>query len=162
MQVCVRTHAHIHSCVHTHSCTPRPVSSHTRTCIQEYADTQPRAGPCFHGSIRVSMSHTHARSYTCRHHVCTPTHIRMHRPHAVLTCTRAHTSTHVQSHTHTACSHAGMSVHTSFVDVPASSTQACLSTCAHTFLRTHPCAGTRVHTHTRTRACGLANPPSCR
>ena len=108
--------------------------------------------------------HTHARSYTCKHHVCTPTHMRMHRSHTLCSymyvCT--HISTHMQSYTHTLCSHAGISVHTSFVYIQASGTQACLSTCAHTCLHTYPCAGTCMHTHTRARACGLAYPPSCR
>lgn len=91
--------------------------------------------------------HTHTYSCTCKHHVCTPTHTRMHRSHALCSymyvC--AHTSTHVQSHI--LCAH--MQEFVCAYKHPAHR-RACphvrTRSCTHPPMRWHTCA--HPHTHT--------------
>lgn len=149
---CAHIHAHLGLYLHKHSRASRNVQTHSH--VHDRAFTEASMCPqCTHMHVHTPASTMRAHLPTCActgHTLCSYMYV----------CT--HISTHMQSHTHTVCSHAGICVHTSFVYIQASSTQACLSTCAHTCLHTPPCAGTRVHTHTCARACGLAHPPSCR
>lgn len=94
----------------------------------------------------VSDAHTHIFVYLqapCVH-TYPHTHAQVTRAMLIHVCVRTHI--HTRPVTHTVCSHAGICVR-----IQASSTQACLSTCAHTFLHTpthalaHVCTPTHAH-----------------
>ncbi|XP_043762006.1 uncharacterized protein LOC122696284 [Cervus elaphus] len=94
----------------------------------------------------VSDAHTHIFVYLqapCVH-TYPHTHAQVTRAMLIHVCVRTHI--HTRPVTHTVCSHVGICVH-----IQASSTQACLSTCAHTFLHTpthalaHVCTPTHAH-----------------
>ena len=104
--------------------------------------------------------HTHARSYTCKHHACTSTHMCMHRSHAMLihVCVHTHIHTHAVTHTYCVltcrnlCAHF-ICVHTSIqhTGVPV---HMCTHVPTHTPLRWHTCA------HPHMRACLWPRSPS--
>ena len=56
------------------------------------------------------MMHTHVYSCTCKHHVCTPTHTRMHRSHTLCSYMYVCAHLHTRTVTHTVCSHAGICI----------------------------------------------------